>query len=84
MFYVLYPFVTYLLTFPRTLQNVCYVNKVLGKRKLGASRDTHKKTEGFPPTGEIVRKLALQFAEGNEIPHHFNREKGTSGWDWLD
>jgi hypothetical protein len=39
---------------------------------------------GFPPTGETLRKLAFQFAERNEIPHRFNRDKGMAGWDWLD
>jgi hypothetical protein len=39
---------------------------------------------GFPPTGETLRKLAFQFAEKTQILHHFNRDKGIAGWDWLD
>jgi hypothetical protein len=58
----------------------------LGKENEGHLVTYIKKLQasGFPPTGETLRKLAFQFAERNEIPHRFNRDKGMAGWVWLD
>lgn len=41
-------------------------------------------TAGFAPDRETLRTLCFQFAEKLGIRHHFNRETGMAGYDWLN
>ena len=39
--------------------------------------------KGFGLTRKLIRKLAYDYAERNNIEHRFNRQKGIAGDDWL-
>jgi hypothetical protein len=47
------------------------------------SHITNMETRFLGLTTTDVKSLAYQLAEGNHIPHKFNRNKEEAGWAWL-
>lgn len=78
----------------RTLRRrIAQNNTIKGSLGLASCLNSHetnliryiKKMEsaGYPLTSVVLRRLAYSFAEINNIPNKFNKEKKMAGYDWL-